>query len=217
MNPCLSGLNGWRESILKEFVRWVSKLILVADPDGLLTEGKLAFRLQERGFDLIEFNDPVEFRFTYESRYRTVWDSGEETNVVVLRLQDSELASLPYDLLEAGLMLSFNLGNLFPNLSCPVVEKLDRSLLDTLFEAQQKSSPDRMGDTEIFRLVQFHLTQLFSYILSLFSCRFKIFRGMDRLQHVRHCTSLPVRGHREYVPVEMDHASLPFRFGVNFT
>ena len=53
---------------------------------------------------------------------------------------------MPYDLLQAGRKLSFNLGDLFPNLSYPVIEKLDRSLLDALFEAQRKSPPDRMGD-----------------------------------------------------------------------
>jgi hypothetical protein len=61
-------------------------------------------------------------------------------------LQDSELDFLPYDLLQAGRKLFFNLGGLFPNLSYPVIETLDRCLLDALFEAQNNASPDRMGD-----------------------------------------------------------------------
>ena len=36
----------------------VSKLTLVADPDALLTEEKLALELRNRGFYSIEFNDP---------------------------------------------------------------------------------------------------------------------------------------------------------------
>ena len=140
-------MRNWRESILNDFVPNVSRLTLVADPDSLLTEETLAFELRRRGFELIEFNDPVEFRSAYESQYRSIWDRGEHTDlVVILRLQDTELESLPYDLLQAGRKLSFNLGNLFPNLSYPVLEQLDRSVLDALFEAQQKCSPDRMGD-----------------------------------------------------------------------
>lgn len=140
-------MNSWRDTILNDFVPNVSKLTLVADPDCLLTEEKLALKLRERGFDLIEFNDPVEFRYAYESKYRLIWDRGEHTDlVVILRLQDAELESLPYDLLGAGRKLSFNMGDLFPNMSYPVIEKLDRSLLDSLFEAQRKSLPDRMGD-----------------------------------------------------------------------
>ena len=30
--------------------------------------------LRHRGFDLIEFSDPVEFRYAYESQYRSKWD-----------------------------------------------------------------------------------------------------------------------------------------------
>lgn len=140
-------MSSWRDSILNDFIPNVSKLTIVADPDCLLTEEKLALELRGRGFDLIEFSDPVEFRYAYESKYRSIWDRGKHTDVVVvLRLQDAELESLPYDLLQAGRKLSFNLGDLFPNLSYPVIEKLDRSLLDALFEAQRKSPPDRMGD-----------------------------------------------------------------------
>ena len=140
-------MKSWRESILNDFVPNVSRLTLVADPDSLLTEETLALELRRRGFELIEFNDPVEFRYAYESKYRAIWDRGKHTDlVVILRLQDTELESLPYDLLQAGRKLSFNLGNLFPNLSYPVLEQLDRSFLDALFEAQQKFSPDRMGD-----------------------------------------------------------------------
>ena len=44
----------------------IRKLTLVADPDCLLTEEKLVLELRGRGFDLIEFSDPVEFRYAYE-------------------------------------------------------------------------------------------------------------------------------------------------------
>ena len=91
----------WRNAILNEFVKGVSKLTLVADPDALLSEEKLAFALREKGFDVIEFNDHVEFRYAYESNYRSIWDQGKDTDlVVILRLQDSELSNLPYDLLK---------------------------------------------------------------------------------------------------------------------
>ncbi len=140
-------MRSWRESILNDFVPNVSKLTLVADPDSLLTEETRALELRRRGFELIEFDDPVEFRYAYESTYRSIWDRGEHTDlVVILRLQDTELESLPYDLLQAGRKLSYNLGNLFPHLSYPVLEQLDRSFLDALFEAQHTFSPDRMGD-----------------------------------------------------------------------
>lgn len=175
-------MNSWRDAILNDFVPNVSKLTLVADPDSLLTEEKLALELHQRGFELIEFNDSVEFRYAYELKYRLIWDRGDHFAgseigrlqaarrgqtldglhqntdlVVILRLQDAELESLPYDLLKAGRKLAFALGGLFPNLSYPVVEKLDRSLLDALFEAQRKLSPDRMGDNATKDFILRHL------------------------------------------------------------
>ena len=54
-------MGSWRDSILSNFVPNISKLTLVADPDGLLTEEKLGVELRNRGFDLMEFTDPIEF------------------------------------------------------------------------------------------------------------------------------------------------------------
>lgn len=174
-------MSSWRDAILNDFVPNVSKLTLVADPDCLLTEEKLALELRGRGFDLIEFSDPVEFRYAYESKYRSIWDRGEHTDlVVVLRLQDAELESLPYDLLQAGRKLSFNLGDLFPNLSYPVIEKLDRSLLDALFEAQRKSPPDRMGDNAT---KDFILRHVFGIAAELIANEVELLRALLRLHY----------------------------------
>ena len=174
-------MSSWRDAILNDFVPNVSKLTLVADPDCLLTEEKLALELRGRGFDLIEFSDPVEFRYAYESKYRSIWDRGEHTDlVVVLRLQDAELESLPYDLLQAGRKLSFNLGDLFPNLSYPVIEKLDRSLLDSLFEAQRKSPPDRMGDNAT---KDFILRHVFGIAAELIGGEVELLRALLRLHY----------------------------------
>ncbi len=174
-------LINWRSTILENFVPQVAKLTLVSDPDGLLTEEKLAVELRNRGFDLIEFNNPIEFRYAYESKYRSTWDRGEHSDlVVILRIQDSELEDLPYDLLQAGRKLSFSLGELFPNMSYPVLEKLDRSLLDLLFNAQQKADTDRMGDNAT---KDFVLRHVFSVAGELISTEVELLRFLLRLHY----------------------------------
>ena len=174
-------MSSWRDAILNDFVPSVSKLTLVADPDCLLTEEKLALELRGRGFNLIEFSDPVEFRYAYESKYRSIWDLGEYTDlVVILHLQDAELESLPFDLLHAGRKLSFNLGDLFPNLSYPVIEMLDRSLLDALYDAQRKSSPDRMGDNAS---KDFILRHVFGIAAELIDSKVELLRILLRLHY----------------------------------
>jgi hypothetical protein len=174
-------MGSWRDAILNDFVPNVSKLTLVADPDTLLTEERLALDLCARGFELIEFNDPVEFRYAYESKYRSHWDRGEATDlVVILRLQDAELESLPYDLLQAGRKLSFNLGELFPNFSYPVIVRLDRSLLDPLYDAQRKSPPDRMGDNAT---KDFILRHVFGIAAELIVSEVELLRVLLRLHY----------------------------------
>jgi len=96
-------MGNWRDEILKEFTPRIARLTLVADPDGLLLEEKILEGIRSRGFELIPFDDHIAFRYAYESRYRSRWDRGQETDlVVVLRWQESDLDSLPYDLLRVG-------------------------------------------------------------------------------------------------------------------
>jgi len=174
-------VSSWRNTILKDFVPNVTKLTLVSDPDYLLTEEKLAMELRMRGFDLIEFNDPIEFRYVYESKYRSIWDQGEHTDlVVILKFQNRSLASLPYDLVQAGRKLSFSLGDLFPNMSYPVVEQLDRSLLDLLFDAQKKVLPDQMGDNAT---KDFILRHVFGIAAELINTEVELLRFLLRLHY----------------------------------
>ena len=140
-------MSSWRDQILREFTPQVARLTIVADPDGLLLEEGILEGIRQRGFDLIPFDDHIAFRYAYESKFRARWDRGEQTDlVVVLRSSDSDLSVLPFDLLQAGRRLSFSLGDIFPHLSYPVVAALDRSDLDTLYEAQRNHAPGNLGD-----------------------------------------------------------------------
>jgi hypothetical protein len=129
----------------------VARLTIVADPDQLLTEQGVLEGIRRQGFDLIPFDDHVAFRFAYESRYRQLWDRGDETTlVVVLRASSSDVESLPYDLLleaqRQSRLLSFSIGELFPHLAPQVVSELDRSDLDALHEAQRVYNPEPLGE-----------------------------------------------------------------------
>jgi len=154
-------MSSWRDQILKEFTPKVARLTLVADPDGLFAEERMVLALRDRGFDIIEFDDPIRFRYAYESRFRSHWDRNEETNlVVILRTQSSSLITLPFDLLQAGRKLSFSLGDIFPNLSYPVVTSLDRGDLDALYVAQKRHAPGTLGDNATKEFVLRHVFEI---------------------------------------------------------
>ena len=140
-------VSDWRDSILQEFTPGVARLTLAADPDGLLLEAALHETLRGRGFEIVTFEDPVAFRFDYESRFRSRWDRGDGAGPeVVVRTERQDLSTLPHDLQQTGRRLSFGLGDLFPDFSHSVVAALDRSHLDALHRAQERHKPGRLGD-----------------------------------------------------------------------
>ncbi len=154
-------MSNWRDIVLKEFPRQVAKLTLVADPDGLLTEEGILQGLQERGFDLIPFDDPIAFRYAYESRYREQWDRGVDTDlVVVLRSPEQDLHRLPFDLYTAGRKIAFDLTDIFPAFSYPVVDELERSHFDALYRAQQQEKPGRLGSNQSRDFILLHVFEL---------------------------------------------------------
>jgi hypothetical protein len=154
-------MSSWRDQILKEFTPKVARLTLVADPDGLLLEEGILQEIRERGFELIPFEDHIAFRYAYETKFRSIWDRSEQAGlVVVLRSQASDLGGLPYDLLQAGRKLSFNLGEIFQNLSYPVVTALDPGDLDALYEAHRRHAPGQLGENATKEFVLRHVFEI---------------------------------------------------------
>ncbi len=56
-------MDNWRAHILQEFAPQIARLTLVADPDGLLVEEGVLQGIQDRGFEVIPFEDHIAFRY----------------------------------------------------------------------------------------------------------------------------------------------------------
>ena len=161
MNARREHTRDWREHVLREFTPKVARLTLVADPDGLLLEETLLDAIRERGFELLAFENAAEFRFAYESMFRSHWDQGAACDrEVVVRLGAHDFGGLPHDLQEAGRPLTFSLGDLFPHLSYPVVASLDRGDLDALYQAQASQQPERLGNDATKDFVLLHVFEI---------------------------------------------------------
>lgn len=156
----------WRDTILKNFKPKISRLTLVADPDGLLTEEGMLTAIKDRGFDLIPFDDPIAFRYAYESQYRRKWDTGQSTDlVVVLRSAELPLQRLPYDLLKAGREIPLALHEFFPKLNYKVLSALDKSHLDAIDQAYQRHDGDQLTERETREFVLMHCFGLVPQLL----------------------------------------------------
>ncbi len=176
----------WRDQILQEFTPQVASLTLVADPDSLLMEAGMLQSIQERGFEILPFEDAIAGRYLYESKYRARRENGEALDlVVVLKAEAQELSSLPYDMLQTGQQISFSLGNLFPNLSYAVVNALDRSDFDDLYQAQIQYKPKNLGDNATKDFVLRHVFDIYPELIKQVSDLLLILlRRHDRGQRI---------------------------------
>lgn len=176
----------WREPILKPFVPGIAQKTIVEDPDELLRDDKIFREITERGFTLIYFDEPISFRFLYESELRDAWDRGENREgVVVVRPDICEVEKLPADLLQDARHLAFYLKSIFPNLSYTVVSKLDRMYFDALSPAHDHYAKQPMGEA---MTKEFILKHVFETVPELIKKESDLLRALlqrhYRKQHV---------------------------------
>ncbi|GHT83398.1 hypothetical protein FACS1894137_04390 [Spirochaetia bacterium] len=171
----------WRDSILNQFIPNVSRLSLVSDPSNLLTEEKMSMALRKKGFDILEFNNAIDFRYSYESQYRSIWDKGTKTElVVILHSQNPDLKDLPFDLLENGKTFYFNITDIFPNFSPPILDLLEKNELDTLYQYKELFPQKRISDLST---IDFILKYVYKINCEIVSTEFDL---MKLLLHIHY-------------------------------
>ena len=156
----------WQDRILREFVPGASPITLAADPDGLLQDERILAGLRERGFSLLRFEDPIAFRYAYESQFRAQGSGAYCKGLAVLVPAPAALDALPYDILANARRLTFSLAELFPNLNQAVVAALEPADLDALYDAAQALTPaDVLGEAATKDFVLRHVFGIVSNLV----------------------------------------------------
>ncbi|MFC1695234.1 BREX-3 system phosphatase PglZ [Pseudomonadota bacterium] len=145
-------MDGWRKTIVDAFVPNLALVTLVADPDDLLSDEQLQSEITSKGFDLLWFGDPIEFRYLYEQTRVSAIHEGQEL-VIAFRGDDSLAEQVPFDVLQRARVLEFSLAGLFPALSASVITNLDRSLLDKLDYESIGKAQQPLGDQATLELL----------------------------------------------------------------
>lgn len=145
----------WQDQILTRIRLAGTPLVVVLDPDRILLEERIVQALRADEFDLLTYTDPVAFRHTYETGYRTPRDNGEETPRLIVRFTHThrESKSVPYDLLEKSECIRITLADLFPGLDYRTVQALDPWHYDALYEAAQALRGKRLGRNQTARFI----------------------------------------------------------------
>jgi len=151
----------WRHRILDHFTPEVSRVTIATDPDGLLTEERLFVEVTGRGFAILPFGDPIEFRYRYETEFRAYWGRGVRKEVVVVDSRETgDSDDLPFDVLSGARRVSLSLAELFPRLSYPVIRGLDKACLDRLDSLEGLYGNDHLGDDQTRDLILRHVYKL---------------------------------------------------------
>lgn len=139
-----------REQLLSLFPPKTHTLILVSDPDGLLTDESVLSALIERGFTMIHETDPILLR------YRVEQVKPFQLSSPVIIITDDVLEALPYDLWQKGQHVTLTLHTFFPNLSYPILRAL--SPIQRARLSQVKPPRETLGER---RTIEFLLDHVF--------------------------------------------------------
>lgn len=154
-------MSEWREQIRRRFVSGLARVTAVSDADGLLRDPGVFQAIQSVGFTIVQFEDSVSFRFDYESRFRSKWDTGEKSEmVVVFEPGEHDFDTLPADVVANAHRLTFTLKEIFPRLSYDVVSQLETTHFDALFRAQHQYGTTPLDETQTLGFVLRHVFQI---------------------------------------------------------
>lgn len=132
----------------------ISRLWVVGDGDGLYRSDTVEALLAERGIETTVFEDPIAFRYLYETSMREELETGDNTCFLILIDPDNDgFHCLPADVCEIAQTFELSLGDLFPNLSRNVLTELEPSLLTRLWNKQDQFPATSLGDQDTADLV----------------------------------------------------------------
>jgi len=151
----------WQDIILGQFGHEQNQSVVVVDPDRLMQDDALISELQARRYDILNFTSEIAFRNEFEERYRSHWDQGEKTHIVVIVHSSEASRHLPYDLEKKSHVVEVGLHQVFPRLNRIVLADLDRRYYPALFQAHGTLERDNKSATTERETIRFILRGVF--------------------------------------------------------
>ena len=128
----------WQQAIMDHFAPKRERMLLVIDPDNLMRDDVLLSQVQNSNYDILELEDEVSFRNSFERNYRSRWDDGEALHLVVVVHTTDGGRHIPYDLWQKSKRIEIGVSNLFANLNAIVVRQLDNAYYADLYPAHEQ-------------------------------------------------------------------------------
>ena len=151
----------WQDIILGQFGHEQNQSVMVVDPDRLMQDDVLISELQARRYDILNYTSEIAFRNECEERYRSRWDRGEKTPIVVILHSSEAGRHLPYDLERKSHVVEIGLHQVFSRLNRIVLANLDRRYYPALFKAHATLERDNKTATTERETIRFILRGVF--------------------------------------------------------
>lgn len=146
----------WYQKILSEFVTGIKPITIVVDPDHLLAEEKITAKLNDMGFVIESFENPIDFRYLFETKYRpNLCNNSPELLITTL-----DLSKIPYDILTKARVLEVSLNEIYPNLNWHVVSRLDDQYYNRLYDACQEHLSEKLGENSTKDFILRHVFEI---------------------------------------------------------
>ena len=147
----------WEQHLVSKIIPEVAPLWAIGDADGLFRNDEVARILAASGVGIVPFDDPVAFRFLYESEMRPRIEAGEKVCFALLIEPGLDgFRQLPADVYAAARQLEVALGDLFPKLSRRVLRELEPAILSRLWEKREALPAHPLGERDTADVVLRH-------------------------------------------------------------
>lgn len=171
----------WRNEVLKPFKIQDNRLFLVYDPDYLFADVEILRELKTDGFDVLNYDDNITFRYLYELNYRD-----KASNIVVI---SNNISEFPYEFTKKAIGLTINLSHIFNKFSITLLKSLGELDLDALFVLHSRYQ----GDSSRHETLSFLIEQYYKIPIGLMSNKAEIFKTLISVYYKQETLPIPVR------------------------
>ncbi|MCA9765535.1 MAG: BREX-3 system phosphatase PglZ [Carnobacterium sp.] len=123
----------WTKVITNRFFQ--KSIYLVRDDDCILEANEIKDSLVENGITVINYSDPVHFRFTYEREFRNKYKG-----TLIIRLLHMEFEVVPWDVYECAFQNQISITDIFPLLETKAIIEVPTKLWQKIYQGQEKTN-----------------------------------------------------------------------------
>ena len=137
----ISSSESWADDIVAKFSDCISEIVIVFDPDQLLTDMKLSERIQALGYEIFDYSDNIALWYYLESCYFAGFKDTRNKLLINISKKDCSEEYLPYNIVYQSAKISLRIEDIFENISPQVLSEIPNIYYDELYKSLFSNPP----------------------------------------------------------------------------